>query len=210
MQWLGTSYTRRFNLSHQTFGHLFQGRFKSIVVENDAYLLQLSLYIHKNSLRAKIVNRLADYRWSSYPCYAYKGVQSDLVNTRPILSQMGTEDSRKAYRKKIQRYSDEKSRIWEDVKHGVIYGAESFQNHIRNIYLSNGPDRELPQLNRFLRGTSPEALLEKWSDFLKCDIGAFKKAGRLSGEDKDKRDLLRLSTYTQERSGKKMDSYEDK
>ena len=66
MQWLGTSYTRRFNLSNERIGHLFQGRSKNIVVENDDYLLRLSCYIHRNPLRAGIVGRLADYRWSSY------------------------------------------------------------------------------------------------------------------------------------------------
>jgi len=47
MQWLGTRYTRRFNLRNLQSGHLFQGRFKSIIVENDAYLLKLSCYIHE-------------------------------------------------------------------------------------------------------------------------------------------------------------------
>ena len=42
MQWFGTTYTRRFNLDHFQSGHLFQGRYKSILVENDAYLMQLS------------------------------------------------------------------------------------------------------------------------------------------------------------------------
>jgi REP element-mobilizing transposase RayT len=65
MQWLGLTYTRRFNLRHCRSGHLFQGRFKSLVVENDAYLMQLSCYIHRNPIKAGIVNRLADYRWSS-------------------------------------------------------------------------------------------------------------------------------------------------
>ncbi len=52
-------------------GHLFQGRFKSIIVQNDAYLMRLSCYIHRNPLRAGIVKRLADYRWNSYKVYAY-------------------------------------------------------------------------------------------------------------------------------------------
>jgi len=46
MQWLGTRYTRRFNLRNLQNGHLFQGWFKSIIVENDAYLLRLSCYIY--------------------------------------------------------------------------------------------------------------------------------------------------------------------
>ena len=45
MQWFGTTYRRRFNIEHLQSGHLFQGRYKSILVENDAYLMQLSFYI---------------------------------------------------------------------------------------------------------------------------------------------------------------------
>ena len=70
MQWLGTTYTRRFNNRHHRGGHLFQGRFKSIILENESYLVQLSCYIHRNPLRAKMVERLIEYTWSSYPAYA--------------------------------------------------------------------------------------------------------------------------------------------
>lgn len=206
MQWLGTSYTRRFNITHSRYGHLFQGRFKSILVENDAYLLQLSLYIHRNPLRAKMVKKLADYNWSSYPCYAYKRSQSDLVDTRLILSVIGANDKHRAYREKARKYSDEKNRVWEDVKHGLIYGSESFRKQIRKKYLSNKQDKELPQLNKILKEISPEVLLEKCAKTLKCDIDAFKQAGRLTGEDKDKRDailyvLWQTGSYSNSRIG---------
>lgn len=59
MQWLGTTYARRFNLRHFRSRHLFQGRFKSILVQNHAYLTQLSCYIHRNPLRDGLVDRLA-------------------------------------------------------------------------------------------------------------------------------------------------------
>jgi putative transposase len=87
MQWLGLAYTRRFNNRHVRSGHLFQGRFKSIIVENDAYLVRLSCYIHRNPLRAKIVERLSDYRWSSYRVYAYGYRGPEWLKTETILSQ---------------------------------------------------------------------------------------------------------------------------
>ena len=85
MQWLGVTYTRRFNLRHLRSGHLFQGRFKSILVQDDAYLLRLTYYIHRNPLRAGIVERLADYRWSSYRCYAYGRKTPDWLSNDLIL-----------------------------------------------------------------------------------------------------------------------------
>ncbi len=57
MQWFGATYTRRFNIKHKRTGHLFQGRFKSFIIESDIYLLRLSCYIHRNPLRAGTVNR---------------------------------------------------------------------------------------------------------------------------------------------------------
>lgn len=190
MQWLGTAYTRRFNLRHSLFGHLFQGRFKSIIVENDAFLLQLSYYIHRNPLRAGMVKRLSDYKWSSYHYYAYKKNRSELIETDLILSVISTKDRNKTYREEVQRYSDEKNQVWEDVKYGLIFGSESFPNYIKNNYLSDKADKELPQLNSLLKEAEPEVLLEKCAKILGCDIKAYKKAARLSGEDRDKRDVL--------------------
>ena len=54
MQWLGLSYTTRFNFKHSRRWHLIQGRFKSMLVQNDAYLLQLSYYIHRSPFRAEL------------------------------------------------------------------------------------------------------------------------------------------------------------
>jgi len=87
-QWCGVAYTSRFNINKQKSGHQLQGRFKSILVENDAYMLQLSYYIHNNPLRAGMVKRLADYRWSSYAAYAYRKNHPPWLNSELILSQL--------------------------------------------------------------------------------------------------------------------------
>src|SRR5210317_367246 len=87
MQWFGTTYTQRFNRRHFRSGHLFQGRYKSIIIQNDSYLLQLSYYIHRNPLRAGIVKRLTGYRWSSYNVYAYGRKVPKWLTTELIMSQ---------------------------------------------------------------------------------------------------------------------------
>ena len=92
MQWLALTYTRRFNNRHFRSGHLLQGRFKSIIVENDAYLMRLSCYIHRNPLRAGMVSRLSDYHWSSYKIYAYGEKPPDWLLTKPVLSQFLAKD----------------------------------------------------------------------------------------------------------------------
>jgi hypothetical protein len=85
MQWFGTTDTRKFNTRNFKKGHLFQGRYKSILVQNDAYVMQLSCYIHRNPLRAGIVRRLIDYKWSSYPIYAYAKKGPAWLSTEGIL-----------------------------------------------------------------------------------------------------------------------------
>ena len=106
MQWFGTSFTRKFNQINNNSGHLFQGRFKSIIVENDAYLLRLSCYIHRNPLKAGIVQKLSDYPWSSYQFYAYKKKLPAWLNIKTILNQVPDQDRHRAYRDKKSLFGE--------------------------------------------------------------------------------------------------------
>lgn len=190
MQWFGTTFTRKFNLNNHTNGHLFQGRFKSIIVENDAYLVRLSCYIHRNPLRAGIVDRLADYPWSSYPFYGYKKKAPDWLITSTILDYLASADPQKIYRKKMQEYADESQSVWEDVKHGLIYGSRDFVKKLKTRYLKGEKHTELPQHNSLFREFVPEVMLKKASDVLGLDIEAARNAGKMRDSEKEKRDLL--------------------
>jgi REP element-mobilizing transposase RayT len=190
MQWFGTCFTCAFNVSNQKSGHLFQGRFKSIVVENDGYLLRLSCYIHRNPLRARLVDRLADYNWSSYPVYAYNKKKPEWLNTSVIFDQLAGEDLNKAYRMKVQTYSDENKSIWEDVKHGLIYGSQEFIEEIKKRFLGDKNKEELPQHNRLLRTVDPEFMLKKASEYLNFDMESARISKKINPVDKDNRDLI--------------------
>lgn len=67
MGWLSMTHTQRWHSQHKTIGsgHLYQGRYKSFPVETDEYLLQLLKYVERNPLRAKLVTRAEDWKWSS-------------------------------------------------------------------------------------------------------------------------------------------------
>lgn len=69
IQRLNGDYALYFSRRHKSPGHIFQGRYKAMLVEKDAYLLELSRYIHLNPLRAGVVRRPEEYRWSSLPVY---------------------------------------------------------------------------------------------------------------------------------------------
>ncbi len=70
MQNLSFRYTRWFNRREQRIGHLFQGRYRAVLVERDSYLLELVRYIHLNPLRAGMVQDVVDYAWSGHRAYA--------------------------------------------------------------------------------------------------------------------------------------------
>ena len=191
MQWFGTTYTQRFNWRHSRSGHLFQGRYKSIIVQNDAYLLQLSCYIHRNPLRAGIVKRLADYRWSSYKVYAYGRKTPKWLSTDLILSQFeGEQDRHKSYRERVKKYADEEKRLLEDLRHGLILGSKDFVEKIRKRHLPSKTELSLPQQKQVANHLDPKSYLSKAQRILRCDVEDFVQARRLSGAEKDIRDLL--------------------
>lgn len=190
MQWLGTSYTRWFNLRYNRSGHLFQGRFKSILIENEAYMLRLSCYIHRNPLRAGMTDRLAEYPWSSYSAYAYAKNTPAWLNTELILSRLSAEDNRLAYRKKVQQYSNEKKSIWENVHYGFVYGTQAFVDRIKAEFLDQNMDAELPQKNRLLKDYDIHNLATQAATSLSCTIDQIAVPSRIPNLLKEKRDLI--------------------
>ena len=180
MQWLGVTYTRRFNLRHFRSGHLFQGRFKSIIVQNDAYLMRLSCYIHRNPLRAGIVKRLADYRWSSYKAYAYGDRAPEWLITKQIFSQFKGMDKYKAYREKVQRYAKEEKKLFEDLRYGMIIGSKKFVDKIRNTYLPEKPHKEIHQQRALAKHFDPVVRLKEAAKILDCDLDHFRRVSRIT------------------------------
>lgn len=190
MQWLGATYTRRFNNKHLRSGHLFQGRFKNIIVQNDAYLMQLSCYIHRNPLRAGMVKRLADYTWSSYPAYAYGKVHLKWLNLNLILAQFSTKERHRLYREKVQRYSKEEKQLWEDFRHGLYLGTREFVEDLKSTFLPDSVHAEVPQQAKLLRLSNPKVLLEKAARILDCNVADYRSSLRISEPHRDNRDLL--------------------
>jgi len=191
MQWLGTTYTTIFNLNHSQKGHLFQGRFKSILVENEPYLMQLSYYIHRNPLRAGMVQRLIEFPWSSYPAYAYNRRRPDWLKTDLILSQFEPESNgHKAYREKVQQYADEKKSIWEDIRHGVIYGSKVFVDRIKKDYLNGEREADITAQKKMFNDIDLGEIIEAAAKVLIIDIQKLKNARRISNSDMINRDML--------------------
>jgi len=116
------------------------------------------------------VNRLADYRWSSYRFYAYKSSHISWLNTEFILSQFNGKDSYKTYCEKVQKYSEKDAKIFENLRHGIVFGTRRYLNKITKKYLKKRSDEELPQLNRIIKDKDPAKILKRTVKAINFDL----------------------------------------
>jgi putative transposase len=151
MRQLNGVYTQRYNRRHKVLGHLFQGRYKAILVEKENYLLELCRYVMLNPVRAEMVRRPEDWRWSSYAATAgmKKGLGYMKVNW--ILSQFGDEnkEAEEQYKKFVMAGINGDS-PWQDLEGQVLLGGEDFKNKLRGLLKEKGKIREIPKNQRYL------------------------------------------------------------
>jgi REP element-mobilizing transposase RayT len=102
MRQLNGVYTQQSNRKHGLFGHLFQGRYKAILVEKESYLLELSRYVVLNPVRAGMVKNIDDWPWSSYPAMMGDALAPQWLETDWLLRQFGK--SRKVTRRKYKNF----------------------------------------------------------------------------------------------------------
>ena len=102
-------YTQYFNRRYRQVGHLFQGRYKAIVCDKDAYLLELVRYIHLNPVRARVVKRPEDYVWTGHLSYLGKR-EEDLIDQGFVLDQLGEDLS--SAKRRYRRF------VWEGMTGG--------------------------------------------------------------------------------------------
>jgi putative transposase len=132
MQGLLQSHTQWHNKKHRTVGHLFQGRYKAILCDKDAYLIGLVCYIHVNSVRAGLVEDPADFAWSSHR--AYLGLEkSEIVDVAFVLGQLSNNrpEAVRLYKNLIDEYMD-RGKIDEfyELRGQRILGSEEFYDDV--------------------------------------------------------------------------------
>lgn len=152
MHYLNSTYTGYFNRKYKRVGHLFQGRYKGFVIEKERYLLSVSRYIHLNPVRARMVKRPEDYRWSSYSEYIGRGKKNGWLGCDWILGQYSNEEARakKLYKGFVEEGLGLKENPFEALKAGLILGSEGFIDEIKKkIKLKK--HREIPEIRRLTR-----------------------------------------------------------
>ncbi len=178
MRQLNGVYTQYINRTHHRVGHLYQGRFKAILVEKDSYLLELSRYIVLNPVRAGLVNNAEAWRWSSYREMIGLEKKSEWLVSNGVLSSFGT--TREAA---IQPFMDfvlkgvKQASIWNALRGQLFLGSERFieemQKHIRE-------DQSLQEIPLWQRQLPVKELLYyagEYADKAKAMAEAYRSGG---------------------------------
>lgn len=136
MQYLGRLYVRHFNYKYTRTGTLFEGRFRTSIVQEDRYVLTCLRYIELNPVRAGMVKDPGDYRWSSYRVHAF-GVQTRLWSPHNLYLSLGKNEKQC---QQIWRDLTEESldiEVLAKIRHcahtGLVLGTESFREQVRQL-----------------------------------------------------------------------------
>jgi len=159
MRQLNGVYTQLFNRRYQRVGHLFQGRYKAILIDKDSYLVSLCRYVVLNSVRANLVKRPEDWPWSSYTATIGKSTRHPFLTVDWMLSQFNAER-----KKAIKQYKDfvlkglKEEPPWKALKGQILLGEAGFLERV-NIYLKGNEEiREIPKAQRYATRPSLDEL----------------------------------------------------
>lgn len=152
IQSITLSHIRFYHFKYHSSGHLWQGRFKNPIIQTDEYLLECIKYIELNPVRANIVSKPEDYRWSSYKFHAFGEDADKLLDTDPMyLSLADTDEKRyKTYRNFIALEQDKNifDLIRKSINNDSILGSDRFIGNLREkIAFSKPKPRGRPRKN---------------------------------------------------------------
>lgn len=162
MRQLNGVYTQRFNRLHLRVGHVFQGRYKAILVERDSYLLELCRYVVLNPIRAKMVKQIARYPWSSYPATMGLVNRPKWLNTDWLLSQFGKQ--RAAAQRHYAEFVAQGGKLpspWSALRGQVMLGSDAFVEQMRPMLDEKAGMKEIPRTQRLLHRPSLKAIFAK-------------------------------------------------
>jgi REP element-mobilizing transposase RayT len=194
MHSINGSYTGYINRRRRRSGHLFQGRYKSILVDVDSYLLELSRYVHLNPVRAKMVKRAEDYTYSSYRSFISKK-KEDIIHRDLILGMISKSgrNSEKIYREFVEKSMEEDLEDpLKDSYAGSILGGKGFikealnrlrdgcviekeeTSHRTELQVAFATEQIIDTIASYF-GLSPEQVLKERGDYRNIAIHLMKK-----------------------------------
>ena len=161
MRQLNGVYTQRFNRAHGRVGHVFQGRFKAILVDKDNYLLELARYVVLNPLRAKRVRRLEQWPWSSYRATCGLAPAPHWLQVDYVLSQFAAQRARAIA--KYMAFVHEGARlpsVWGQLQGQIFLGPEAFVAKMQALVDNRDKKPALTEIPRAQRSALARALAD--------------------------------------------------
>ncbi|MGB3341550.1 MAG: transposase [bacterium] len=171
---VNTSYTVYFNRRRNRVGPLLQGRYKSILVDSETYMLELSRYIHLNPVRASFVERAEEYMWSSFRVYLGKD-KDQWVDTSWVKERLGRRWCIQ-YREFVQQGVGTKN-PFDNLKAGFILGSDTFVDEIKSMLDNKCADIEIPA-SKELIGLKLDIIIEETCKYFQVDRNAIIKRSR--------------------------------
>ena len=174
MRQLNGVYTQIVNRTHNRVGHVFQGRYKAILVEREGYLLELARYVVLNPVRAAMVRDPGAWPWSSYRATIGEAPPSPWLQTDWMLSQFG-----KRRRRAIEKYVDfvragvGLPSIWDGLNSQVFLGSDRFVERMQKRAATRGDLAEIPRAQRRPKAKPLEHYQRRYPDFREAMARAY-------------------------------------
>jgi hypothetical protein len=160
MRQLNGVYTQSFNRRYRKSGHVFQGRYKAVLIQKDSHLLEVGRYIVLNPVRAGMAKKPEAWVWSSYRATAGLERPHPCLTVGWILSQFGAK--RKTATAKYRRFVEEgikQESIWKDLRGQSLLGEDDFVVEFADYLKDREKIREIPKSQRLMNRLPIEALL---------------------------------------------------
>jgi putative transposase len=173
MQYLNTSYAIYYNVKRKRSGHLFQGRFKSILVEADSYFSELTRYIHLNPVKAKIVDSPEKYCWSSYNAYL-RNKPDDFIDTAKVkqLLPMGISN----YRHFVVEGGKDARDVFKNVYAGFMLGNVKFIKDKLNQLQKDVEAKDFAHKRAIKNIIDPEEIINTVAKYFKLEPKRLRKS----------------------------------
>lgn len=165
MQNINTSYTVYVNKKHKRAGHLFQGRYKAFIVDKESYLMELSRYIHLNPVRAGIVKRPEDHKWSSYREYIFRSRQETITDTEDTLYTFAKKRAIaiKKYQEFVKEGISKPSPFKKAV--GSVLGDEAFREKVIRYVKGILDKTEIPEIKKIETRHTIEEIIKAVAEY---------------------------------------------
>ncbi len=193
MKQLNGVYTQMFKRRHKRVGHVFQGRYKAILIQKDSHLLAVCRYVILNPVRAGAVEKPEEWRWSSYRATVGKEKPHSCLTTKWILGQFAGKQrqAEKKYREFIEAGIGAKS-VWKEVKGQSILGEEDFAESFLDYVKGYREIKEIPKRQRYVSRPCLDVLFKEDIIENKRKKNAIKAVERYGYSQKEVRKKLQI------------------